>query len=85
MAEGIVLDLLKLEKGIVCFDASLDKNVYVLSPIICALCDNARASELLNHLGSCALKYCRICMVSLLLSSFKVLSILCSRAVILHQ
>ena len=77
MAEGIVLDLLELERGIVCFDVSLGKNIYVLSPIICALCDNARASELVNHLGSCALKYCRICMVSLFLSSFKIIYLFC--------
>ena len=38
--------------------------VLVIAPLMCIICDNPRASELLNHLGSSALKYCRVCMVS---------------------
>ena len=42
----------------------LKMEVLVVAPVICLLCDNARSSELLNHLGSKALKLCRICNVS---------------------
>eukprot|EP00731_Ephydatia_muelleri_P004491 Em0002g667a len=34
----------------------------MIAPLILIICDNPRASELLGHLGSTALKYCRICM-----------------------
>lgn len=61
IAEGIVFDLLQLERGTVCYDASLDTDVYV---VLCVLCDNARASELVDHMGSRTFKYCRVCMVS---------------------
>lgn len=38
--------------------------VLVVAPLMCILADNSRASELLNHLGASARKYCRMCMVS---------------------
>ena len=63
IAEGIVPDLLTLEEGIIVYDSFIKKNVYLVAPIICALCDNARASELTNHMGSRTFRYCRICMV----------------------
>ena len=49
------------------FDAELGTPVFVIAPVICILCtcDNVRASELLNHLGSKAKKLCHFCMVSL--------------------
>ncbi|KAL5460278.1 hypothetical protein EMCRGX_G033719 [Ephydatia muelleri] len=34
-----------------------------LLPVL-LVCDNPRASELLNHLGSAAIKFCRICMIT---------------------
>ena len=83
MADGIVSDLLMLEKGFITFDSSLGQNVYVVAPVICALCDNARASELVNHLGSCANKYCRICMVSY--CKFYLFNFLFSLVVTPHQ
>ena len=65
MAEPITKDLIKLEEeGIVTYDAFLREEVVVVAPIICLICDNPRASELLNHLGATARLYCRMCMVS---------------------
>ena len=60
----IVQDLLKLEEGVVMFDAYLKIEVLVIAPIIAALCDNVRSAELVNHLGSKANKLCQICMFS---------------------
>lgn len=64
MSESIVDDLKQLEMGVRIFDTVLKREVMVVAPVICLLCDNARASELLNHLGSTANKLCRICDVS---------------------
>ena len=57
-------ELEKLEKGVVMYDAYLQKKVLVIAPLLCILADNVRASELVNHMGSAANKYCRICQVS---------------------
>ena len=46
------------------YDAFLEKEVLLISHVMLILSDNARASELLNHLGSRAKRFCRICMVS---------------------
>lgn len=64
MAGAIAQDLLKLEAGVITFDAHLCKTVLLVTPVICALCDNPRASELLNHSGSGTRKFCRMCSVS---------------------
>ena len=65
MAEAIVPELLSIDRdGIEAYDASLNREVIVISPLMCILADNPRASELLNHLGSSARRYCRMCMVS---------------------
>ena len=53
------------EQGIEVFDSFLQQMVLVVAPLMCIVCDNPRASELLNHLGSKAVKYCRFCMVRL--------------------
>ena len=63
MAQPIVEDLQKVEDGVEMFDAKLGKNVLVIAPLLCFLCDNARASEICSHLGSTASKFCRICQV----------------------
>ena len=64
MAEPLVKDLLELEEnGIVTYDAYLNEEVLVVTPIICLICDNPRASELVNHLGTSATCYCRLCLV----------------------
>ena len=65
MAGPLVADLRQLENGVVLYDALTAKDVFVVAPVMCALCDNVRASELLNHLGSKANKLCRFCDVSL--------------------
>ena len=61
----IVGDLLLLEqRGIKAFDAHLQKQVRVFAPVLIFIGDNPRASEILNHMGSTAKKFCRICLVS---------------------
>lgn len=64
MTSALVKELLALETGIIIYDDFLKHDIYLLAPVICILADNARASELLNHLGATATKYCRMCMVS---------------------
>lgn len=63
MIDALVEELLKLEEGIIVFDSLSQCDILVLSPVIAILCDNARASELLNHSGARAIKFCRKCMV----------------------
>lgn len=63
MASPVVADLKMLEKGIVTYDACLKKDVLLLAPTMAILSDNPRHSELLNHAGGSANKYCRMCMV----------------------
>lgn len=50
--------------GIDAYDSLLMQRVIVVSPLMCILADNPRASEILNHLGSSARRHCRMCMVS---------------------
>ena len=65
MSKPISEELVRLEQeGVVVYDALYKEMVLVIAPLMCIVCDNPRASELLNHLGSSAIKYCRICMVS---------------------
>lgn len=52
------------------YDAHLQTNVLVVAPILLMLADNPRHSELLNHLGGRANKYCRMCMVSFVCAFF---------------
>ena len=66
LVEPIVNDLLKLEKGVIMYDAYFKTKVMVVAPVICILADNPRSSELLNHGGSGANKYCRICQVCMI-------------------
>ena len=63
MAEAIAHDLKKLEEGVMMYDASLKREVMVIAPVLAILADNPRHSEVVNHLGSSANRYCRICMV----------------------
>ena len=65
MAEPISRELATLEnEGVDMFDAYSNENVLVVAPLLLVICDNPRASELLNHLGSSANLYCRVCEVS---------------------
>ena len=64
MTEPIAQQLTQLEiEGVVVYDAYYEENVLVIAPLLCVICDNPRASQLLNHLGGAANKYCRFCTV----------------------
>lgn len=64
MAHNLVDNLLVLESGITVYDALTKQKIFVICPILCILCDNVRAAELLNHLGSRTNLLCRMCMVT---------------------
>lgn len=66
MMEHIVTDLQRLEDGITVYDAHLQQKSILIAPVMAFLCDNPRHSEMLNHAGGCANKYCRMCMVCLI-------------------
>ena len=51
-------------EGVEMYDAKGSERVLVVAPLMIVICDNPRASELVNHLGSSANRYCRVCEVS---------------------
>ena len=57
------LQMLESE-GVEIYDAKSSERVLVVASLMIVNCDNPRASELVNHLGSSANKFCRICEVS---------------------
>ena len=64
MSAPLASELQELEAtGVDAYDAALQETVLVVAPVMCAICDNPRHSEIMNHLGPSAIKYCRICMV----------------------
>ena len=64
MSEAIVPELIHLEKeGIEAYDILQRQAVLVVATLMCCLADNPRASEMLNHLGGSARRYCLMCMV----------------------
>lgn len=63
MAAELVKDLKLLEEGVVMHHAGARQDVLVFAPVLCFICDNVRSSELTNHMGSSANKFCRICQV----------------------
>ena len=64
MIEPIIPDLRMLETtGFLMFDAHLKQEVLVVAPVLLGMHDNPRASEVVNHMGSSANLFCRICMV----------------------
>ena len=63
LMEPLVAELKMLEQGVPVYDAHLQQEVLVVAPVLAFLCDNPRHSELLNHAGGNARKYCRMCMV----------------------
>lgn len=66
MCEEIASELKLVEnEGVVAFDALTNHDVLVVSPLMCIIGDNPRLAEILNHNGSAARLYCRMCMVSL--------------------
>ena len=65
MSEPIAVEMTQLEdEGIIVYDALLKKDVLLLAKPILFMCDNPRAAEITNSLGSSANKYCRKCQVS---------------------
>ena len=64
MATCIADELTMLENsGLDVYDAFHNEHVLVIAPVLLFICDNPMASQLLNHLGGSAIKYCRICVV----------------------
>ena len=62
----IAQELATLEtEGTLVFNAYFQEVVLVIAPLIVIVCDNPRASDLVNHLGSKALKCCCICMTQM--------------------
>lgn len=61
----LLVDELKLleNEEVHAYDAYLQATVLVVAPVICISCDNPRAPEVTNNLGSSAKMFCRICMV----------------------
>lgn len=64
LADPIVDSLIRLEKGMVMYDALLKQNVLVMAPVIFIIADNPMSSDLCNHQGSAARRFCRICLVA---------------------
>lgn len=64
MTPPLVEELRSLEmEGVETFDAYHGEKVLVVAPIICFVCDNPRASEVVNHIGPASKMFCRICIV----------------------
>ena len=63
MCDAIAPELIQLEEGIEAYHAYHGQLVIILSPLMCIVADNPRASELLNHLGAAARRYYQICIV----------------------
>ena len=63
LSKPVVDDLLLLEEGMMMYDAMYDEEVLVVAPVLCILAYNPRASELVNHLGTSARRFCRMCNV----------------------
>ena len=60
MTECVSQQLKQLElDGIEVYDSYYKESVLVIAPLLCIICDNPRASQLLNHLGGSAKKFCR--------------------------
>lgn len=64
LAEPLVDNLLELEQGVVLYDALLGKEVLIRVPVMLVIADNPMASEICNHQGSTAIRFCRMCLVS---------------------
>ena len=45
------------------YDALLQQQVLVVAPVMLIIADNPMSSELCNHQGNTARKFCRICLV----------------------
>ena len=56
----LVEDLLRLAEGVCMYDVYKGAGVLVPAPVVNIFCGNPQASELINHLGSSATKFCKI-------------------------
>ena len=65
LAVAPVQELKLLEDGIVAYDAAMQCDVLIVSPVLCFLCNNPRAAQICSHLSSSTRKFCRICNVSI--------------------
>ena len=68
LIDPVIPDLVQLETtGITTYDAHMhqDDIALVVAPILLGMHDNPRASEIVNHLGSAANLFCRVCMVGI--------------------
>ena len=63
MAKPLVQELNILEKGVIMYDSFLQDDILVVAPVLCIICDNPRASEITNNLGTGSQLFCRMCMV----------------------
>ena len=63
MLPPLVDDLCALEEGIEMYSVIHDDYVLVVAPLLFIQADNYRHSELTMHKGSCALRYCRKCII----------------------
>lgn len=63
MVPPVAEEIKSMEGGFIVFDALLQTEIVVKSPVICVIADNPRASEILNHRGGNSRRYCRKCMV----------------------
>ena len=63
MSSPIVKDLKELEDGMVMYNSYTKERTLVITPVICFIGDNGRASEIVNHMGGTANLFCRICEV----------------------
>ena len=60
MTECVAQQLKQLElDGIMVYDSYCKETVLVIAPLLCIICDNPRATQLLNHFGGSAKKFCQ--------------------------
>ncbi|XP_070552645.1 uncharacterized protein [Ptychodera flava] len=65
LSKPLVAELKVLENlGVTMYDASLGEEVMVVSPVFLVKADNKRQSDVVSHLGSCAVKFCQKCTIS---------------------
>ena len=67
MMSAVVKDLCTLENGVEMFDAMFNQNVFVIAPLV-ILCDNPRASQILDHMTGGPIMFCRVCKVCTVIS-----------------